>query len=124
MYLPTCISIIGTHVIQNVVVTSNPNSRPGVIRVVGDFVDGSEATGMLLIVWSLTSDSDIRYVNITKQPGRNRISTDVTDLTRAEYGVSTFALESGLPFSRVATIPTTVNVTVADTSDRGLLINY
>ena len=61
----------------------------------GGFVDGSTATEMLLIIYSLTNESDVYY--IAKQAEGNIISIDVTGLTRTQYGVSMFALESGLP---------------------------
>ena len=53
------INDIGTHDIQNISVSS---SQPGEVRVTGDFIDGSTATGVLLILYSLTNDSDIHYV--------------------------------------------------------------
>lgn len=59
-------STIGTHGIQNVTVNS---SCPGQIRVTGDFVDGSTATGVFLIIYSLTNESDVLY--ITKQKEQN-----------------------------------------------------
>ena len=52
-------SILGTHDLQKVAVNS---PLPSEIRVRGDFVDGSTATGVLLVIYSLTSDSDIHYI--------------------------------------------------------------
>ena len=112
---------IGTHGIQNVVVTVNP-LRPGAIHLKGNFVDGSEATGMLWMVCSLSNDSDIQYIYIAKQPEQNSISMDVTGLTGTEYGVSVFALENGVPVRRVVTLPTNLTVTAADNDDQGLLL--
>ena len=60
------IIIIGTHDIQDVTASS---LHPGQIRVVGDYVDGSAATGVLLILYSLTNDSDVLY--IAKQKEQN-----------------------------------------------------
>ena len=56
-----------------------------------------------MVVYSLNSSSsqDIHY--IAKQAKGDRISLNVTGLTGAEYGVSTFALVNGLPFPRVVT---------------------
>jgi hypothetical protein len=91
----------------------------------GSFIDGSTATGVLLIVYSLTNESDIHYHVINKLNERNNnISMNVTGLTGAdiEYGVSVFALENGLPFPRVVTLPINVTVTAADNNDRGLLL--
>ena len=119
MYLSIIVSIIGTHEIQNVVVVVNP-SRPGAIHLMGDFVDGSGATGVLWMVYSLSDDSDIQYIYIAKQPEQSSISMNVIGLTGIEYGVSSFALENGLPFPRVVTLPTNITITSADTNDRGL----
>ena len=87
----------------------------------GDFVDGSGATGVLWIVCSLTNDSDIQYLHVAKQKEQNNISMNVTGLTGTKYGVSTFALENGLPLPRVVTLPTNVTITSADNKDQGLL---
>ena len=75
---------------------------------------------MLLIVYSLTNESNIHYHAITKQAEQNNISINVTGLSDTEYGVSVFALENGLPFPRVVTSPKTV-IMVAN-SDQGLLM--
>ena len=115
------VSTVGTHDIQNIVVTVNP-SCPGAIQLKGDFVDGSGATGVLWMVYSLSNDSDIQYIYTAKQPGQSSISTNVTGLTGTEYGVSVFALENGVPFPRMVTLPTNVTVTAADNDDRGLLL--
>ena len=87
----------------------------------GDFVDGSGATGVLWIVCSLTNDSDIQYLHVAKQKEQNNISMNVTGLTGTKYGVSTFALENELPLPRVVTLPTNVTITSADNKDQGLL---
>ena len=93
-------STIGTHDIQNVVASSQ---LPGRISITGELVSESTATGVLVVVYSLSSDNDIHYV--TKPAKKDRISLNVTGLTGAEYGVSTFALENGLPFPSVVISP-------------------
>ena len=55
--------LIGTHDIQNVTVNS---PLPGQIRVTGEFVNGSTATGVLLIVYSMSSN-DIHYIAKEKE---------------------------------------------------------
>ena len=62
-------SILGTHDLRNVAVNS---SLPGQIRVRGDFLDGSTATGVLLIIYSLTTDLYVHY--IAKQKEAERVS--------------------------------------------------
>ena len=109
-------SITGTHDIQNVTVTSSP---VGQIRVTGDFVDGSTATGALLVIYSLDNDSDVYYNIIDKEAeGNIRMDIMLTDLTGSQHGVSVFALENGLPFPRVVTSPK--NATVGNNNNRGL----
>ena len=100
-----CNSTIGTHDIQNVFASS---LLLGQIRVTGDLIGGSTATGVFVIVYSLTNYSDVQY--IAKQIEENSIRLDVTGLTGTKYGVSTFALENGLPFPRVVASPKTITV--------------
>ena len=105
-----CVHLIGTHDIQNISVTS---PHPGEIRVTSELINGSTATGALIIIYSLTNDSDVHYVIITADPERTvAIDASVSvGLNGGEYGVSIFALENGgLPFIRVAALPKTVQV--------------
>ena len=74
------------------------------------------------MVYSLNNDSNIQYIYIAKQPEQSSISINVTGLTGTEYGVSSFALENGIPFPRVVTLPTNITVSAADNDDRGLLL--
>ena len=67
----------------------------------GDFIDGSTATGLLIIIYSLTNDSDVHYI----AGGHN------SGLADSEYSISVFVVEeNGLPFERVATSPKLVAV--------------
>ena len=59
--------LVGTHGIQNVTVSS---PLPGQIRVIGDFVDGSRTTGIILIIYSLNNDSNVHYIGKDKEQGR------------------------------------------------------
>ena len=63
-----------------------------------------------MVVYSLTNSEDIHY--IAKQTEGNIISLDVTGLTGAEYGVSTFALENRLPLLSVVASPKNVTVLI------------
>ena len=99
--------LIGTHGIQNISVSF---PLPGTVRVNGDFIQGSTATGLLVIVYSQFNDCDIQYVN-SKYEGQNEDIT-VAGLTSGQYGVSVFVLKNGVPFSRVATLPQTVYMDV------------
>ena len=76
----------------------------------GDFIDGSTATGLLIIIYSLTNDSNVHYITggSTSQQPRN---VSVPGLAGGEYGISVFVVEeNGLPFERVATSPKLVAV--------------
>ena len=61
-----------------------------------------------MVVYSFTNSDDIHY--IAKQTEGNVISLDVIDLTEAEYGVSTFALENGLPLPSIVASPRSITV--------------
>ena len=82
----------GTHDIQNISVFS---PLPGTIRVTGDFTWDSNATGVLVIVYSLTNKSDVHYISDDTE---ENIDISVTGLSGAVYVVSIYALEGGLPF--------------------------
>ena len=90
----------GTHEVQNISVSS---PLPGQVRVTGDFVQGSVATGALVIVYSQSDDSDIYYQSSEHDDQHMEIT--VNELTGGQYGVSVFVLENGLPFSRAASLP-------------------
>ena len=98
LYRKFFITFPGTHDIQNISVTS---PQPGEVRVTSDFIDGSTATGLLIIIYSLTNDSDVHYI----VGGHN------SGLAGGEYSISVFVVEeNGLPFERVATSPKLVAV--------------
>ena len=69
----------------------------------GDFIQASVATGVLIIVYSQSNDSDVHY-NSSECDSQN-IEITIDGLTGGQYGVSVFALENGLPFSRAAMLP-------------------
>ena len=107
----------GTYDLQNVVAISQ---LPGQISVTGELISGATATGVLVVVYSLNSSSsqDIHY--IAKPAKGDRISLNVTGLTGADYGVSTFALENGLPLPSVIASP---KIIVVLNSHQGLWIS-
>ena len=100
--------MIGTHDIQNISVSS---PQPGEVRVTGDFIDGSTVTGVFLILYSLTNNSDIHYVIGNFEQSRSvYIDINVAGLTDTQYGVSVFALDNGQIFPRVVALPEYVTV--------------
>ena len=95
---------VGTHDIQNV---SRTSLQSGEIQVSGDFVDGTSATGALVIVYS---DELTRYHLAPRGPS-GRFDAIIADLPRGEYRVSVFTMEeNGLPFERAVTQPLRADV--------------
>ena len=97
----------GTHDIQNISVTS---PQPGEVRVTGDFIDGSTATGLLIIIYSLTNDSDVHYITGGSILQKS-VDINVTALLGGNYSISVFVVEENeLPFERVAASPKLIAV--------------
>ena len=91
----------------------------------GDFIDGSTATGLLIIIYSLTNYSHVHYI-AEDYESQQRKSTDmnVTGLAGGEYSISVFVVEeNGRPFERVATSPKLVAVETSKCLQFDYLIN-
>ena len=99
----------GTHDIQRIEATS---PHPGSIRVTGNLVDNTNATGVLIVV---SSSSNVQY--IIDSPADLNINVTLNVSTGGEYSVSVFALENGQPFPRVAALPR--RVTMNGSNDQG-----
>ena len=98
--------VLGTFDVQNILVTS---PIPGELRVTGNFIDGSAAIGLLVIVYSLINDSDVHY--LSGRVHSQMIEASVSGLTDTQYNVSIFVIEkNGLPLSRVAALPTLIMI--------------
>ena len=83
------------------------SSSPGEIGVTGDFIPGSSAIGILIVVYS--ADNRINYHFIHRFSIRMSF---LTDLPRGQYKVSVFVMEgNGLPFTRSATTSRNVSLT-------------
>ena len=81
----------------------------GEIRVMGNLVEGSIATGVLIVAYSDRSTSNITlYHAFDGLKGDIDVAVNVS--TGGEYKVSVFALENGQPFLRVAALPRCVNI--------------
>ena len=79
---------------------------PGGVTVAGDFISGSLAIGILVIVYA--NDLNIRYDFI---PHSEIPKAFVTSLPDGRYEVSVFVVEeNGSPFRRSATIPRNVSL--------------
>ena len=96
---------VGTHDIQNVSVSSR---IPGQIRVTGEFIQESMATGVLVAVINATYSE---HHLISRDDSRNGIDGVISELPGGQYTVSVFVVsEDGLPFHRVATKPRRTSV--------------
>ena len=94
----------GTHDLQDISISS-PSA--GVVRVTGRFVEGSPATGVLVIV---SGDSGIHYHNSSKS-GSGSHEVTIPGLAGGDYAVSVFVVEeNGLPSERAAIIPEHLSV--------------
>ena len=84
------------------------SSSPGEVSVTGDFISGSSSIGILTIVYSLDTESDIHYQFI---PRSDIPMTTMSDLPDGQYKVSVFVVEeNGLPFNKSATTPRNVSL--------------
>ena len=102
--------IAGTHEIQNVSITSGSSD----IRVTGDYVSGSEATGVLVIIYSIENTSEGHYTASNRD---DHIDISITGLCNSsEYGVSTFMLVDGVPFERAVALPKTLHVNTSSST--------
>ena len=99
--------IAGTHDLQRIEVH---RSLYG-ITVTSELLNGSQATGMFIVVYSLTPDSDIIHYSIhTRLKNQRRIAAGIQDLPGNKYNVSVFTLENGVPFARAAAQPKSVDL--------------
>ena len=94
----------GTHDIQSISVSP----QPGEVRVTGDFMKGSTATGVLAVI---ISESEIFYHFVERGSNEQQFDGNVLGVVGGEYNISFFVVEeNGLPFSRTASTPKVVTV--------------
>ena len=75
----------------------------------GDFIPGSSAIGILIVVYSADDESNIDYHFIHHSTVHTTIT--MTNLPSGRYEVSVFVVEgNGLPSNRSATIPRDVSL--------------
>ena len=71
----------------------------------GDFIPGSQAIGILIVVYSADNDFNIIKYHFVHRSNIRRTIT-MTDLPSGRYEVSVFVVEgNGFPFNRSATTP-------------------
>lgn len=101
--------ITGTHDIQNVYIS---NSNVNEIRVSCEFLTGSLASGLLVILYTLQTDSFVYYWVIPRLHSNvHIIEKTLNNLPGNLYSVSVFTImANGLPFTRAATVPKTLSL--------------
>ena len=76
----------------------------------GDFIDGSTAIGVLVVVIG-TSETCYRYHLIQKEKTATHVTNTIRDVVGGEHSISVFIVEeNGQPFSRTASTPKVVFV--------------
>ena len=77
----------------------------------GDFIPGSLAIGILIMIYSADNESTIDYHHIHRSNVHTKLNTSMTNLPSGQYKVSVFVVEgNGLPFSRSATTPKDISL--------------
>ena len=101
---------VGTHDIQNISVSS---PQLGEVRVTGDFINGTTATGVLAVI---ISESEIFYHFVERGNNEQYFDNTIQSAASGEHSISFFVVsffvveESGLPFSRTASMPKVVTI--------------
>ena len=96
---------LGTHDVQGLQFTS-PDL--GDMRVTGDFVQGSTATGV--VIADLVS-SEIHFYLLAREIEQLELDDTISNLVDGQHTVSAFVIdEQGFPFRRTATLPQNVLV--------------
>ena len=95
----------GTHDVQSILVIS---PTPGDIRVTGQFIQGSTATGVVI---ADISSSGIHFYLLARESDQLELDGTISSLVTGQHIVSAFVVNgSGLPFRRTATLPQNVLV--------------
>ena len=82
---------------------------PGEIRLIGDFINGSKATGVLAVV--ILSTSKVLYHLVQRERSGLHVDGTIVNIMGGDQVVSVFVLEeNGLPFTRTASTPKVVSV--------------
>lgn len=101
-------TIAGTHDISSISIVS---PYPGVVMVTGDIINELSSIGILIIVYSLTDDSNTYYKFIPYPLNQSGANFTFEGLSADRYGVSIFVTEkNGLPYNRAAATPKRISV--------------
>ena len=96
----------GTHELQRIEVHQSQNG----ITITSEVLNRSQASGMFIVAYSLTEDSDLHYSIHTRLKNQLRIAAGIRGLPGNRYNVSVFSLENGVPFVRAAAQPKSVDL--------------
>lgn len=100
------ITTVGSHVVQNISISY---SLPGQLRVTGDFIEGSTATGVLVAL--VNGTANVQHHRISRDHSVNGIDGVISGLPGGQYTVSIFVVdEGGNPFRRAAAKPRRISV--------------
>ena len=98
----TSINFIGTFDFQNVNFSNNQNG----VLVSCDFIEGSEAAGILIIAYSVTDLSNIHY-GVIQRKDQDSVVGGLSCLPEGEYNVLLFVIrDNGIPHNVPAQFPT------------------
>ena len=98
--------IIGTFDVQNIQLSTNISNA---ILIDCDIIEGSQATGVLIIAYSMADFADIRYEVVVRE--ESRVQAVLSCLQGQSYTVLLHVLnENGVPFDRPASLPLSSNV--------------
>ena len=102
--------IIGTHEVHNVSV--DQNTLMSQHSLTWNFINGSNAPGVLIVAYSLMYNSDIHYDVILRPTIYSRTQTTLLgSVSGNQYNISMFVLlENGQPFTRSVAKPFTVTL--------------
>ena len=96
---------LGTHDVQNISMTS---PHPGKVRVTGNWIRGSNARGVLVIVYNATN----AHYHVLERKHEDHLDANMTVLLGGEYNASVFVMQvNGELCNRAALQPIPVSVT-------------
>ena len=80
------------------------NYFQGELTVSGEFLYSSTAVGLIIIIYSLSNPSDVKYLSFTRSASQQMFLASFQGLSSGPQNISFFTIEkNGLPFSRSAT---------------------
>ena len=107
----------GTYDIQNIVIKScfDEDKNSNGLRIHGDFINGTDATGVLIMGYSTTQTVlDVHYFSMVAHLSQNQplsLQAFISDLYYDSYNVSLFIVDNnGLPIRHATTRSNALNL--------------